>query len=86
MHVSTSTKEKRKYDKLNACYYCERLCTDVRKHLVMVHKKEKDIQLLESKPLRSKERGLVLEKTETEGKLQAQLCSSPKGTWRTHAS
>ena len=67
VHVSKSTSHKREWDKENSCAFCGKLSTNCMKHVMTNHKSEFEVQLIDSKPKRSKERALLLEKLRLKG-------------------
>ena len=67
VHVSKSTSDKREWDKENCCVFCGKLSTNCMKHMMSSHKSEFEVQLIESKPKRSKERAFLKERLRLKG-------------------
>lgn len=70
IHCARKNNGKRVYDKRNVCKFCRKLSLKVSKHLFGVHKDERDVALILSKPVGSKERLFFLEKLRNEGNFQ----------------
>jgi hypothetical protein len=60
----------RVWDKVHYCFYCQKASTNISKHYLGVHSKEKEVQHIESRPLKSNERKLALLKLRNSGDYQ----------------
>ena len=60
----------RVWDKVHYCFYCQKDYTNITKHYLGVHAKEKEVQHIESYPLKSKDRKHALLKLRNSGDYQ----------------
>ncbi|KAK7475438.1 hypothetical protein BaRGS_00033319, partial [Batillaria attramentaria] len=70
VHVAVKKNGKRLYNKLQKCKFCEKLSTNLTKHLCSKHQREPEVCNILSKPKQSKERKLMLERIRNIGNFQ----------------
>ncbi|XP_062581100.1 uncharacterized protein LOC134242919, partial [Saccostrea cucullata] len=72
VHVQHSKNKEgiRVWDKQHFCFYCQKGFTNITKHYLGVHAKEKEVQQIESHPLNSNNRKLALLKLRNSGDYQ----------------